>query len=567
MKLLSAVGMALLLSLPVGAQVIPVLVPGDGYLVRIPNFGTPAGVPFEKSASGFFNSDLLPDMVVLRDGLPHLFFSPGIFEAVIQHPDQANDVTTLVGQAGEPDEFLTVGPMGLRGFRRNGEYSWVERLIEAGPWQDARLVKTGEFDIRSTDMIGIDETGTKLLVLSNPGSIFEEQFVIDLPGAETGIDILAYNRDLDDPDEIAVLTQEGSLFLYDHDEFGDDEAIPGTTLTRSIDYGILVAFGVEESTTEALGVISREEGRPDQLTTVRDTTPDANPVDLGMLSVVGAVAGDVDNDGDQDLVLSHESDWSLAVFLNSRANQILAGNRAEISMNVPGPATGNRAWPILMDMDGDSDLDGLFPIFETGDLFVHTNRAENDKHYAPRVNEVKLGFDRTLGKSYLRMLLEDGPRIPGRATHIEVTFFRKSSVSHPTATTAFSRSLLPMDEAGLGLYPDLEVTLQESKTKFPAIYFWIQRYVEVIGQGPGAVVKEVFPARVFGFTTSTLFARPGGGLGYLTGLGGAGPPVPIIYDVAVTPGLFPESFSVGTIVEEEPIPDFPEDDEPILTVE
>lgn len=555
-KLLSLFFVAIFgIVLRVHAQAVPLFVPGETYRVAINRSDTVPDAQFTRTLAGQLNGDLDPDVVFLRGDFPHLAVSPAVYDSVVRYPEPANDIAILRSPALTRDELLTVSGIGLVAWARTENQGFTSRALGSDLWNGAKILRSGRSELRPAPLVvGVAANGTDLLLMTNPGTPEENETSFPLDG--NAIDVILYDRNEDDLADLAVLTDTG-LHLYD-----SGSQVPIASFASNAPQGRLAKIGDARSSSRDLIWIETQPGIVDTLFKIRGTNL-SSPMPLGPLSTVAVVAGDVDRNGADDLLISHQASYELILLLNHNGTFSIGSDTAvTVSTGPTGPASNNHAWPVILDLEKDRDLDVVFPVQSTQEFFVFSNRIVNHQAQAPRLLETRFGYDRPRGKSYLKLAFENPLAVPDQATHIEVTFFRKVNVATPTEPLSFSRRLIPL--SGTGTYAPELFFLQEDRLTFQSLYFWYQRFVRVTDPTTAPQIVASHAPRIFGFTTQTV-ARSGSSLNYLLLLSGASSPTPILFDVEFVPGLFPGSISVGTVVEEKPIPDYPEDEEPILT--
>jgi hypothetical protein len=536
------------------AQSTPLEAPGEIFQIDLDRTDFDPGLPFSRLVTGRINQDPLADAVLLRGNDAYLLVSPGIFDASIRIPEPVNDIAVLsrTGPDGK-DEILLVGPAGLRAYGRTEQLTFTSRDLGSGIWADARLVRVGFIDSRpARDILGVGASGTELLVLANPGTPGEMEASVTLPSVIR--DIATYDDDGDGIPRLAVLTEQALLLFAEGGstiEMIQPVPAPGGTLVV-----------VDQPTPRGrLLWITPTPGGTDRLVLIQDTTL-SMPFNLGISGTVAAVAGDINRDGFDDVVVSHKSSWDPLLIINPAGETSPQG---PITVSIPvgfsGPASTNEAWPVLLDLDGDHDIDLMYPVQPLQKLTVLQSRAVNHLIRAPALADVRIGYNRPQDSAYLGLSLLNTPGMPRDATHVEIVFYRKTDHTQPTPTVPFFRRLVEVSPDRH--YPPFAVPIPETGFSFPTIYLWLQRYVRVTMEDGEPVIAEVFPARMYGFTTQTFFEY-GPSLNYLLGLGGSGAITPVLLNQIDGRNVQPGSLSVGTVVEEKPIPDFPEDEEPTL---
>lgn len=544
---------------PIGAQSTPpsVGIPSNDHVaIDIDVFQLHE--PFRRAIAGNFSGDLLQDVVAMRGTRPRLLLNPSLYSTIITLPRKANDIARLPSiTPGVPDEIAGVGGWGLRSWLWDSEVGqFVERAWASSAWQGSTVLRTADIDnTGDVDMVALNQNLVLMLLDPNQAPA-EEGFPVTL--AATSLELL--DLDGDDLFEIAL--------------FGDD----GVEI-YSLDGTLLQSFA---SSGPGGGIaVVRQEGQPDRLAWFTSSGGSGEELRmigqfgieaasaLGNLDFVAVTSGDVDMDGDDDLLVSHKDSYDLYVMINARdaQNPLIrsfaahGGLRTLPTYQPAGPATGNKAWAIFVDLDNDQDLDVFYPIFSGDKIFLWHSFGIRHPRMVPVLGGVNYGFDPSTNTGQLRISLLDAIDVPAAATHVELTLWRKANIASTTEDTTIDRVEVPLSS---GPFYQVLLEFTESAQVFDSIYFFTYRHVALDPQGN---YLDVFPAKIMSFTTETL-EEPGPIIDYLLGLPGAGNAEPV-YGSGQTSGNFglsspPKPDNVGTLIPEKPIPDLPKDKEPVI---
>ena len=244
-------------------------------------------------------------------------------------------------------------------------------------------------------------------------------------------------------------------------------------------------------------------------------------VDLGPLSVISATRGDLDLDGEQDLVLSSGLFSDLVVlFHSSSSNPVFSTDplRSLVVSAGPGGYTGfNRAAPALADLDGDSDLDILYPIETDDEVWAIANTILDAALQKPVVMDVLGSFGPTELHLTLSLELPSGQTLPPSADRLEVVIWRQEGPGLAISSEAVSHQLVPVAAASSSWQYDLPVTLPGVGPSYTPIDYIQIRFVELNAAGTG--YETAFPPFV------GAFSIPYATLDWLEGLEGFGPTI------------------------------------------
>ena len=362
-------------------------------------------VTFGKVVAGDFTGDGSLDAVVMDGDSPLLLVSPEAFDTAIPVQDgstlvHASDIAVLFGGAVDSARLLTVGVDGLERWTRIPG-AWNRSTVRGvgTRWADAMMVRTGDLDgANGLDIVGIGrslESGltTRVLIETSDGSGGYITSSFSCAGAAYDIHMLDWDDDSvsgsDATDEIAVVTDLG-VEVYEAD--GSFVAYFAWSLSPMLS----AVIGHETSTAERLALVTQW-GTQNQVSVFGQGGIEV-PIAIGNVGVVRVAAGDLDGDGDEELLLSVNSAPVFCVLENlsppnpGSTSSTFDGATIDLrAFGVPRNTSLNDAGIVTGDFDQDGDID-VFPPAQgsgsvAGEAFVYRwdNVVETD--YRPQLGE------------------------------------------------------------------------------------------------------------------------------------------------------------------------------------
>ncbi len=445
--------------------------------------------------AGDVTGDLLPDALLLNGGKPVLVYGPAIYRSVFElDPGQVvvNDIAYL-----PPDEtevrgaFVAVGPQGAWILSTYDGGSFEATPVPAASWEGATRVLVGDVDgDGASDLVGLSETGA-LLVLEDLRGGAPVETEIEMPAPVFDLAPLAWNGA--GPEAIALLRADG-FFVVDGD--GDVlDSIPGPVLG-----GIVSPLSEAGAPGDRCALVFAAGGA--QFLLVVDALGFEPPIELGPLGVYAVAAGDVDGDGNDDLVLVHGTSHETAVLHNASASgpATFVASQVEIVDLAPGvtPPPTASAWPALCDFSLDGDLDLLVFVEATGAFAFLENQelAVEAGHAAVTGGGYLFDLDDPHGE--LSLVFQAPAAVPFTPTHVQVIAWVQLDaqggglVAEPQAVDLGRYALSAQGKATSHLL------LPETDLDTPNIYHFDVRAVRIVDER-GPIASG--PPAVHAFTT------------------------------------------------------------------
>ena len=468
---------------------------------------TVAGL-FERTGHGDFDGDGVQDMVVHCGTSLEVLLAPGLYDQRLVVPVPATAYGVCSSAPGAPRSVLLVaGPLGLQQLTLDVASGTWDVLSIAHTWGGASLIEVREM-VNTVGVLGVlADRRTVRTVYRLEGQWFEQAMLVH---PEAIRDLTVFEFDGAGQIEIAVASDSG---LWVYDALGKVRQFFPVGDAQSVAIGRLK---LPKTPRDGIAwVVTRTEGV--QQLIVLSPSGLQPPKHLANLPfVVDIATGDIDFDGDSDIVLSHTVAHNVIVLLNlgdgwtTVFDTVSPGGVRELPYGPEGEAAPeNSARPSLVDVDGDEDRDLLMPVQSTGELFVWRSDTVEQELFEP---EVDLGTLETscnlesLGNGDLAMHLKLGVDLPenATATHIEVVVWHRACPEDPTEPVAVQRVLVPIagnDPQVLDaqiVLPQVPDLVPGSDVRFEGMYLWLQRAVRVYN----GAVSHRWPSRVYAIETS-----------------------------------------------------------------
>lgn len=575
---------------------IELIIPGDLYSFKISTLG---GTP-KRIVPGFFSDDSLMDFIVHDGATASLLFGAEVFNCSWPTASVVSDVCgyRATGDSRHRNLAVTNG---------SGLHTWAYGsggLISSVPvgtaaWAGARSLQAGRLDGGpSTDVVAISSTN-QILVMTDIESAPATE--LSFPVGGNPVDLVLLDWTGDGTQEIVVRTGSG-LHIFEPD---------GTLVDRIRGYhpeGAITRLQVNGHSDWIAWVTRGPMGANEFLVLLNQSIPGMTHW-LGVPSTGAITAGDISGDGLPDLVLRRGDDGDVMLLVYTGTGY--APSDPDFTQTIPGrPGDGADGKPLLVDLDGDDDLDIFWGIDHGERIRMIRSSIKDDSSLSPDLLEVRFDLEDTTGKAYLKFLFRNAALPPDGFTHLQCVVFRKSSPNGLTSPTPQGKYLVPVvadpppSPGTVGMppnpptpvpptsgpgggqqqhpnpvdpvpvprggggpvrspYPVWQLELEESELEFDAIYAVVLRYVTVTGPDALPVIVDSSPTRVLLFTPET-YADMGrqGPIDYLLGLSQSPEWFAATPDVAPVPGQEHDLLSVGTLITSKPVPDLGDDEEP-----
>ncbi len=564
---------------------IELIVPGRLDTLPVSSLGA---VP-KRIVSGQFTDDTLLDLMLTDGSSEALIYGVDVFGNTWANTFPIEDVAAYPVAGEMQDRLLVVTSAGLESWVYDPEGTVIRTGLGSSAWSSARSLAVGNLGGGGApDLAGLSATGEVLVLMDIP--TYPESEVAFSPDSFP-YELVVLDWDHDGVDEIVARTERG-LRIHEADggfvdsirSFHPEGAMAPLRL-----YG-----------ADGLAWVTRNRSGGEESLVLLSSVALPQACLLGPAGTGAMAAGDLNGDGLQDLAIRRGDEGEVLLLVNGgdsfdptteESAQVLEGK----------PGDGADGQPCFVDLDRDGDLDLVWGFLGGAGLTVLRSSVVVEAEQAPGLVEVRFDVDEDGGQAYFRLRFNDGDWIPEHLTHLQATLFRQGSPQDPTEVLAHdtlltpiapllqgelepggpslplpgsspgapSQGILPGSPEGGGgnggvesPYPDWLVTLDETDKSFPALYFLVVRYVQVVGSGTPTIV-ETAPARIHGFTTETSDdVGTGGSLDYLLSIGDSQGWFTALPDVFLEEGQEAELEAVGTLIEVKPVPKIEDNEKP-----
>ena len=448
-----------------------------------------------RTVSGEMTGDHLGDAVVLVGNQPVFLFNAGLHHALTDLPAKGHEIACLRAGAQDGRDALL-----LASANRRLEL-WTPNLREQTFHSEplGTIAWVGVTDLRTGDLngdgahgiVGLPATRDGLLVLQRPRGV---------PELRLWTSYTIYSFELIEWDgapglELALMTSEG-MKVCDFDLQVLWQNAAGGPGDR-----IAVIHQPSLGHDRLVGCI--QGGATVFLYTADATTIDP-PISLGGATLTALATGDFDADGQEDLLISHQTTGELALFTNSYEATGASfswdpGTWALYDLTEDGsgsaPAPWNEATPIFVDLDLDGDADVLHPVEKDDAIVLMRSSAVDHEAYAPLVGEGCYQLDEDTGESRVTLQVVPPPLAPSVDDAIEVVLWRQPDALAPTDPVPVSLTTVP-----LTAWP-LEVVLTFTEPQPSSAIFHAQMRLVALDGTTGEVV-DAGPCIVHSLTRS-----------------------------------------------------------------
>lgn len=457
------------------------------------------------------DGDRAVDQAFLRGGALWVTLSPEYLrgEALAVHP-AARDFAVLPARScGALDALLVATDAGvlIATLPATGERFDLEALDAR---DDARCLRVADFDLDGAPELFVLRDDATLDVLDPGSGAWRASFAVPLGSDDFTVlrfDPLAATA------QVAVRTPEGVVVL------AAETHEPLLEIGDAPDFSLLArarTAGGREALARIVQHSIAGEPLPHQWLTIHWFEGSEAAIDLGFAECSSLVAGDLEGDGDDDLLVGLHGSYDTVLLLNGTS---IDGPDLDASsfpaflvlpLGIPGPAYDNDATPTLSDLDGDGDVD-LFMNVEAidGCVTIKSPIGGNEAELAllPAPSRFKSLGD---GTWRLELTLEAPQRFHPGCDSLEIAWWQQPSLSATVEPGAIGRLVVPMPTFDGNGRATISIPFAEGGW-MESIHHFMVRAVQV---EQGEVIHAV-SAATFGFATDlatrdTLIAQMNG---------------------------------------------------------
>lgn len=355
------------LGAPATAQIL------DGWQSRIP-------LPTEVSATnglgvaavGEFTADQRCDVCQVVGGRPWIIAGPDTYRQLVSltTASSTTDVATLIasGPCGT-DVLMMTSSRGLEAWHLNSARDGfnVTLISNSADWQSAKSLQCVDLDgDGDQDIMALKSNGLAIVRMTRSGTTFgslsfTSATSLTLSSAAHSIVAGQWQSSTPNTAEVAVLTGTAvTVHAMTSSTLGSNlitcPTATGTTPTALRRIAFTGGDGL-------LWIAKNSTTNQDELRAMRSTQVWDSMVDLGSIKTTGVATGDLDADGDDDLVLIGTSSADLRLYSNTPSLTECFGTTAGRMVASPIdydpllPMLNQAARPLMADFDNDGDLD------------------------------------------------------------------------------------------------------------------------------------------------------------------------------------------------------------------
>ncbi len=503
---------------------------GTGYYLGGDSVGT---LPYHRAVMGDVFGDGLNDAFFLRDTEVDGRFSPGFLDSHMTNVFEA-DVTDFDASTDNGKwRLFGVNATGLVSTRWDrAAHDWAHTPeYTLGAWPNAKHVRAFSLGPTRRPLIyGVMQNGTDIRVLIPVTGGYLDRPILTAPGPILGIEDVVYDPASGTIPELAVLCADG-LRVYRGTWSGnnglpiDTVLTPAATGSRSLVLGrsssggtawVAWLYDTQSSTDPTLTV--KEFGSAAITIALDQNLPSGAPLRVGTIA-----AGDLDNDGDTDILATNRDHASLLALVNTgtaTGAPVFAWNTNDVRGHDLGPSGAPFGDDQLFVGDLDNDSDPDFGTANSADMTVFLLKSSSVSHEdrtpqiqvfeddpaTPLNEEAPEFFVTEQLKSQFTHVLPTV--VPAGTTHLQLQLWKKVNATTPLESGRLAVKYYPLAELTGGptllemnLAPYLAtVPIQGTVNPFGEIMFIAMRYVERDSNGD---VLRVFPGKIYAFEGAT----------------------------------------------------------------
>ena len=337
--------------------------------------GAPSSGKSTGSTAGLFLGGGYPDVVVVRDGVPHLYASPGALNclesaAIAGAPISSSAVATMFKDRAPSgrrrDQLLVSHAGGLSAWGTTGTGGMAWTLVDGSPlWRNLDKLVVADVNADGLeDIVALSiANGLVMVRLGTSGGLGSGPSFDYVAGFTAVLDVTTIAWDASPAREVAVATTAGVVIL-DH-TLVSQTAVPGTVATKAL------LASVRRPSGELLVLAAMDGAGAWWLHGVDPLNPSS--MALGRRDLVACAVGDANLDGQDDVVFSQRCNHRALLMVQAGVAApfaMLAALEIPLRANSSALAPSNHAVPVFTDLDGDGDADLVHPVTSNQSIAV-----------------------------------------------------------------------------------------------------------------------------------------------------------------------------------------------------
>lgn len=477
----------------------------ESHWIPLPSNDPGAGSPYSRCFGGEFTGDFQPDLVYLRGSVPGVLVGASVFQARITIAPQANDLDLLPGAGPKGIDGIVLAHdagIDLAIYDEERASFLSTRLSPSFP--GAKRVIVADLDGSGTEDLVVVKADEKTIALhfdlANPNGLVLDPAIVS-PSRILDLVTLDWSDEFNPTGalEIAMVAETGLTV----------QTWTGTVLFHQpvfVNRVAVTRFRQQNFPFDRLAAITDLAGGPENdLLIILDKDGYESGQGFGPLRFVEIVAGDINQDGNDDIAIRRETSEKISLFYNrSSIEDPSAPAFADTESFVEektglgdDPAPGTRSQPILYDVDLDGDLDLSLFVRSQESAILFRNRSIPSHTLAPQVSD-ESEYELIEGDSLPTLTLDLLEPTSRRANQnaLEIVVFRQPHPDAPVESTATTRELFAVSGSWPGRFP---VTLHDPLVHSSAVFYLVLRFVER-EDGTGEIVDKA-PLNLVSFAT------------------------------------------------------------------